>query len=157
MDSSITNHQKNVATVIQISVFSKIVIPLGNFIVPIVLWAINKEKSSFIDNHGKQAINFQLSILIYHIVLGIAGVSLFAFNIGNIWDVYDNAIHSNYFSFENFHVGNRNFFQTIILGCLFIGLKVLELVCVISAAIKANRGEYYQFPLSINFLKFINQ
>jgi uncharacterized protein len=60
-------HQKNIATFIHLSTFSRFIIPLGNFIGPVILWIANKEKSEFIDNHGKQAINFQLSVLLlYH-------------------------------------------------------------------------------------------
>ena len=56
----IDNHNKNLATFIHLSTFSRFVIPFGNFIGPIILWAANKEKSHFVDQHGKQAINFQI-------------------------------------------------------------------------------------------------
>ena len=41
------NHQKNIATFIHLSTFSRFIIPLGNYIGPIVLWMINKDKSDF--------------------------------------------------------------------------------------------------------------
>ncbi len=43
----LTDNQKNIATFIHLSTFSRFIIPLGNFIGPIVLWSINKDKSEF--------------------------------------------------------------------------------------------------------------
>ncbi|MFT6731707.1 MAG: putative Tic20 family protein, partial [Glaciecola sp.] len=74
-----TNHQKNIATFIHLSTFSRFIIPLGNFIGPIVLWIMNKDKSDFIDTHGKQAINFQMSILLYAIIIGTLTIPFFIF------------------------------------------------------------------------------
>ena len=62
------NHQNNIATFIHLSTFSRFIIPLGNFLGPIILWVANKDKSSFVDEHGKQAINFQISILLYKLL-----------------------------------------------------------------------------------------
>lgn len=39
----------------------------------VVLWLIKREKSPFIDDHGREAINFQLSLLIY--TVGIVAAS----------------------------------------------------------------------------------
>ena len=40
----------------------------GGLIVPLVLWATQKDKVYGMDEHGKQIINFQLSIIIYAIL-----------------------------------------------------------------------------------------
>ena len=61
----LSNHHKNVAAIIHLSALSKFIFPLGNFIMPLIFWTMNKDKSEFVDKHGKQAINFQLSILLY--------------------------------------------------------------------------------------------
>jgi len=37
-------------------------------VVPLVMWLIKREKSPFIDDHGKEAINFQISLLLYNLV-----------------------------------------------------------------------------------------
>ena len=68
------NHQKNIATFIHLSTFSRFFFPFGNLIGPIVLWVINKDRSAFIDNHGKQIINFQISILLYTIIIGTLSI-----------------------------------------------------------------------------------
>jgi len=45
-----------------------LVIGFGSLILPLILWAINKEKVYEMDSHGKSIVNFQLSILIYSII-----------------------------------------------------------------------------------------
>ncbi len=43
-------------------------IPFGNIIGPLVVWLIKKEEHPFIDQQGKAALNFQISMAIYGIV-----------------------------------------------------------------------------------------
>ncbi|TXE11865.1 DUF4870 domain-containing protein [Seonamhaeicola algicola] len=40
----------------------------GSLIVPLILWATQKERVYHMDNHGKNIINFQLSLIVYFIV-----------------------------------------------------------------------------------------
>ena len=40
----------------------------GSLIVPLVLWATQKEKVYDMDNQGKRIVNFQLSIIVYAIL-----------------------------------------------------------------------------------------
>ena len=59
----------------------------GGLIVPLILWATQKEKVIGMDEHGKAIINFQLSIIVYSIIciplillvgLGLLGFLLLA-------------------------------------------------------------------------------
>ena len=43
-------------------------IPGAAIIAPLILWSMKKEDSPYIDEHGKEAVNFQISILIYFVV-----------------------------------------------------------------------------------------
>src|SRR5205085_184247 len=43
---------------------------LGMIVVPLVIWLTQKDKSSFIDQHGKEAVNFGITMMIGHF-LGI--------------------------------------------------------------------------------------
>lgn len=40
-------------------------------IAPLVMWLIKRGESPFLDDHGKEALNFQISLLIYYIVSAI--------------------------------------------------------------------------------------
>ena len=43
----------------------------GGLIVPLILWATQKDRIEGMDSHGKAIINFQLSIIIYSIISAI--------------------------------------------------------------------------------------
>jgi uncharacterized Tic20 family protein len=45
-----------------------LIIGFGSLILPLILWATNKEKVHQLDEQGKEIINFQLSILIYSLI-----------------------------------------------------------------------------------------
>lgn len=40
-------------------------IPFGNFLAPLIIWLVKREESEFIAHHGKESLNFQISIFIY--------------------------------------------------------------------------------------------
>ena len=42
-----------------------LVIPFGNILGPLVLWLVKKEGMPFVDDQGKESLNFQISIAIY--------------------------------------------------------------------------------------------
>ncbi len=133
--------------------FTKYFIPFGNYIIPILLWTTNKDKSEFIDHNGKEAINFQLSILLYTVILGTLSFPFFIFNVFGDTTIYD---------LLNFNDISINFsdaagFRTLI-GASFIGVIALvgfflEIIFVVTAALKANKGETYTYPLCIRFIK----
>jgi uncharacterized Tic20 family protein len=41
---------------------------IGGFIVPLIIWATQKDRVAGMDMHGKMIINFQISIFIYSII-----------------------------------------------------------------------------------------
>lgn len=41
---------------------------IGGFIVPLVLWLINKDSIEDMDEHGRSIINFRLSMIIYFLL-----------------------------------------------------------------------------------------
>jgi len=145
------NHQKNIATFIHLSTFSRFLIPFGNFIGPIVLWVTNKEKSTFVDAHGKQAINFQISILLYAVILGTISIPFFIFN------MFDGINLIDFNGFHDFHINIGKPSPLLYigggLGAIAIIGFILELVFIVKASLKARDGELYQYPITINFLK----
>nr|WP_299555685.1 DUF4870 domain-containing protein [Seonamhaeicola sp.] len=147
----LTNHVKNIATFIHLSTFSRFIIPFGNFIGPIILWIANKDKSDFIDDHGKQAINFQISILLYAVIIGTLTIPFFIFKVFHGIDLVD------FHGFHDFHIniGKPSPLLYIggVLGAFAILAFILELVFIVIASLKARDGEYYRYPLTINFLK----
>ena len=95
MDTSITENQKNLGALIHLSTFLKYFFPFANFFAPLLLWTLNKEKA-FVNEHGRQAINFQLSILLYALIVGalcIPFFMVFAVDFVSLIDAIDNTVH----------------------------------------------------------------
>ena len=57
-----------------------LVIGFGSLLLPLILWAVNKDKVCQMNEHGKEIVNFQLSILIY-MLLCIPLILLFGLGI----------------------------------------------------------------------------
>ncbi|MFB9056367.1 DUF4870 domain-containing protein [Mariniflexile ostreae] len=144
----LSKHHKNIATFIHLSTLSRFIIPFGSFIGPLILWWCNKEKSTFIDAHGKYAINFQISIFIYTIILGMLAIPLTFFNIFKGF----NTIH-----FNDYNITLDQLTPLLIvlgsLGVLIIIGFLLEIAFIIKASLKAKNGVLYQYPLTIHFIK----
>ena len=89
----------------------------SGIITPLIVWQVKKDEHSFIDENGKEALNFQISIGIY----GIVSIILIpAFCIGAV---------------------------------LLPAVAIFNLVCLLIAAVKANNGQHYRYPLTIRFIK----
>ncbi|BCU79144.1 membrane protein [Luteolibacter sp. LG18] len=93
------------------------------FLGPLILWLVKKEGSPFVDHHGREALNFQISKLIYFFGGGaLTMVLVFAGGIG------------------------------IFLIPLLMIMGVLMLVAEIMAALAANRGEWHRYPCCIRVI-----
>lgn len=93
---------------------------IGVVVGPLIVWLMKRDGHPFVDEQGKEALNFQVSILIY-----IAAAVLMCF--------------------------------TVILAVIGIpilaGIHIFQLVCVIIAAIKANDGVSFRYPLTLRLIK----
>lgn len=56
--------EKNWAMFCHLAAFAGFIIPLGNIIAPLVLWLMKKQDSPFVDYHGREVLNFQITVLI---------------------------------------------------------------------------------------------
>ena len=88
----------------------------GGAIAALIIWQIKKDDYPFVDEQGKEALNFQISILIYGLVAGL-----------------------------------------LILACvgafLLPAVVIFDVVFLLIAAVKANNGHHYRYPLTIRFIK----
>jgi len=156
METTTFENQKTISTFIHISTFTKYLFPFGNFIAPIILWTLNRDKP-FIDYNGRQAINFQLSIFLYSVVLGILCIPLLAFFAFDLIDIATE-IGQNFNTFNLSEINNISGFILIVgvVALLFLGIFIIELYAVISASISASRGIEYKYPFCIPFIKPTN-
>jgi len=54
-----------------LSLFAGVVVPGAGLVLPIVMWVTNKDESPVIDQHGKNILNFMISMFIYAMVSAI--------------------------------------------------------------------------------------
>jgi uncharacterized Tic20 family protein len=148
-----TTVNRNTSTIIQLSALTQYFFPLGNYIFPVVIWSLKKEDSRFVDYNGKQAINFQLSLLLYCMVLLIIAVPIFMYAAFSNMELYLNGDFEwviNEFTIEKIT-------GTLLIGLLasffIVALKVFEFIVIFYAAVKNSNGETYDYPLSIKFIK----
>jgi hypothetical protein len=64
------------ASFCHLSAFAGLVVPLGNILGPLVVWLMKKDVYPLVDDQGKEALNFQINIIIFVVV---AVLSLFCF------------------------------------------------------------------------------
>lgn len=149
-----TNDNKNKATLLHLSALSQYIFPFGNIIFPTILWSAFKEKSPYADSQGKQVLNFQLSLFIYSLILGMIAFPIIVIAV----------LKDHFFSFEyswhDFAVSNLHHCQfststliAIIAVSLFVVLKIAEFFLIIYAAVKTSNGEDFKYPLCFHFIK----
>jgi len=94
---------------------------VGNIVAPLIVWQIKKDEYPFVDEQGKEAVNFQISMSLYGIIGSVAclitciGAILVPFLVGAVY--------------------------------------IIDLIFLLVAAVKANNGYHYRYPLTIRFIK----
>ena len=59
------------AMLCHIGAFAGYIIPFGHIVAPLVIWLIKKDESPFVDDQGKESLNFQISISLYAIIAAL--------------------------------------------------------------------------------------
>jgi uncharacterized protein len=55
-----------------LSALSGYVVPLGWVLGPLIIWLIKRNENPAVDYHGKESLNFQISMLIYTLIAGLS-------------------------------------------------------------------------------------
>jgi len=126
--------ENNSAFLMHLSSFAGYFFPFGAIIVPLLIWESKKKESVVLDKTGKEVINFNLSYLLYTI-----GIVIIMASLGLSIAIND--------------VQHLNVFFLISLGVTLVVLSIIKFILIVFAAIKANQGEEYKYPLTINFIK----
>ncbi|MEY3867685.1 MAG: hypothetical protein RLZZ338_1576 [Cyanobacteriota bacterium] len=119
-----------------------IIVPFVSIFGPLCVWQFQKNLDPAIDDHGKESLNFQLSLLIYGIILAILCFLLVSVTCGLGMGTNSTSVFST--------AGIMLFFGGVAIS-LIMGIGAF--ILVIFAAIKASKGEFYRYPFTIRFLK----
>jgi hypothetical protein len=98
-------------------------VPLAHILGPLVVWLIKRGDDPFINEQGRESLNFQLSMTLWAVLAAIVIFLLTLVLIG------------------------------VLLWPLFFLWPVVNVIFVVLASIRANRGESYRYPLTIRFLR----
>jgi uncharacterized protein len=60
----VSKDEQNWAMFCHLAALSGFVIPFGNIIGPLVVWLMKKDTMPMVDKHGKEALNFQITVTI---------------------------------------------------------------------------------------------
>lgn len=69
--SAVDRQTRQWATVLHLSQFAGYVAPIAGFLAPIVIWIVKKDESPEIDAHGREVLNWLISLVIYFVVSGL--------------------------------------------------------------------------------------
>ncbi|OYU80333.1 MAG: hypothetical protein CFE23_09715 [Flavobacterium sp. BFFFF1] len=149
-----TTNYNTTASIMHLSTFSQYLFPLGNFVFPIVIWSSTKDKSAYVDQQGKEVINFQLSIFIYQVLLAAVAIPILAVTILKNLEI-NTAIHDNELFIRSIEAQEITgvVIAAIIAIVFIIMLQFFEFLMTIYAAVKTSNGENFSYPLAIKFLK----
>ena len=144
------NKENTNAFLIHISAFAGYLFPFGSIITPLIVWQTLKDRSTFLDEQGKEAVNFNISYSLYMI---IASIIVLPFFIGSIINRSRNHWGNNFrFDFD-LDFGVDSLFGLIGFTSLVGIIGIIKVALIILASIKANKGEDYRYPFTIKFIK----
>lgn len=73
------NEDKTWGMACHLAALAGLVIPFGNVVGPLVVWLMKKNESAFVDDQGKESLNFQISASIYMLVAALSMFVLIGF------------------------------------------------------------------------------
>lgn len=113
--NEISQDEKTWGMLAHLSTLVGLIVPFGSVLGPLVVWLIKKDTMPFAAEQGKEALNFNITVLIAFIVSAILTIVLIGF-----------------------------------LLMLVVGLAWL--VLTILAALAANKGEAYRYPMTLRLV-----
>ena len=121
--NELTQEQKTWGMIAHLSALIGFLIPFGNVLGPLVVWLIKKDTMPFVDDQGKEALNFNITVAIVVAGLMIVGTVLLVILIGFLF-----------------------YLLAAVIG-------VAALVFMIIAGLKANEGVSYRYPYIFRLIK----
>ena len=100
-------------------------VPFAGIIAPLVIWLIKKDDHPFVDDQGKEALNFQITVAIALVGTGLIGSVVTFLTLG---------------------------FAACVFFPLWFGIWIGNIILCIVAAIRANSGETYRYPMALRFI-----
>ncbi|MGJ7903384.1 DUF4870 domain-containing protein [Lysobacter sp. 1R34A] len=113
--NDISQDEKTWGMLAHLSTLVGLIIPFGSVLGPLVVWLIKKDTMPFAAEQGKEALNFNITVLIAFIVSAILTIVLIGF-------------------------------------LLMLAVGLAWLILTILAALAANKGESYRYPMTLRLV-----
>jgi uncharacterized Tic20 family protein len=124
VDPSATPEQKTYCVLMHLTLLLYFALPILALAAPIIMWLIRRKDARFIDDHGKETVNFHISLMIYGLAAVILSLPLIPIGIGVC---------------------------TSFVG--YYGVLLLGVIGMLMASFAANQAEYYRYPACIRFIR----
>lgn len=72
-----------------LTALSGFIIPFGSILGPLIIWLIKKDEMPFVDDQGKEALNFQITMLIAFIISFVLMFILIGFVLMGVVAIFD--------------------------------------------------------------------
>lgn len=125
------------AAAIYLSGLTGYIVPFGNLIAPLFIWLLKKDDHPLLNAHGKDVINFQLTILFWIGLMALVYfVLLITFTILNLMPLLVFLVPLLY-----------------IFGFISFIFALANLILMIIGAVKVYQGKPFTLPMTISFIK----
>lgn len=135
MEEGVSRVERNWAMMAHLAALIGYVVPFGNILGPLAVWLAKREASQFVARHGRESLNFQLSIVTYAAVLLVILVTGLVAAIPGTGNGMPPPLVVTFFVFP-----------------VLLGLLLFNAVSVIVAGLRANQGQEFLYPLCIRYL-----
>lgn len=98
------------------------------FLAPMLVWLLKRDEHAYLDHHGKEALNFQLTVIVAVVVAALLTVPAILFGVLTLGIGF------------------------VVVGALLLAAVIVWFVFPIMGAVKAANGEGFRYPLSIRFI-----
>ncbi|GGH73770.1 hypothetical protein HNQ91_003725 [Filimonas zeae] len=117
-----------------ISALAGLLFSLGSLLGPLLAWQLKKNELPEIEEHGKESLNFQITVILVSWILKFIFVPVIGAGL----------LFGGPFS----AIGNG-----LGIGSVYLLVNLLGWILAVVAGIQANNGGFYRYPLCIRFIK----
>lgn len=137
---------RNWAMFAHLAALAGFILPFGNVLGPLVVWLVQRDRWPYVREHGREAVNFQLTVLAVQMVLALAAI---ASVVGSIF-VFSAAAGTNSDETAAFGIfGIVGFYGLLALSFL---VGVVSWILAIVGGVKAAGGQYFRYPIAFRLL-----
>lgn len=124
MDDQISKNERIWGMLCHLLTLPAAIVPFGNIIAPLLIWISKRKKSSFVEHHGKESINFQITFTLIWIV---APIVAFLIAVNEVM---------------------------LFAGCIIlVFLALFYLMQIINSCCLANKGIENKYPFTLRLIK----